>query len=142
MEIDVDSAAERYPESAAPAYPPDMMLLGIEGYVAVRFVVDTNGLIDLSTVRITEQSRPEFAAAVREALPAMRFRPARRGADLRPVRQLAEQLFRFQIKTATPPVTPAKPPVKPPSKLPARRPADSSIPLDLGWLSVSRASAA
>jgi len=140
MEIEVDSAAERHPDSAAPAYPPDMMLLGIEGYVAVRFVVDTTGMIDLSSVRIIEESRPEFAQAVREALPRMRFRPARRGAV--PVRQLAEQLFRFQIKTATPPpATPATPPVKPPSRLPVRRPAEATAQ-PVGAVSASRASVA
>ena len=111
-----------------------MMLLGIEGYVAVRFVVDTNGLIDLTTAQIMEETRPEFGAAVREALPGMRFKPARRGTEA--VRQLAEQLFRFQIKVPPPP-----PPVKPPSKLPSRRPDASSV-VALEPVSASRVSVA
>ena len=46
MDIEVDSAAERHPDSAAPTYPPELMKQGIEGYASVRFVVDTTGRVD------------------------------------------------------------------------------------------------
>lgn len=113
MEIEVDSAAVRHPESAAPAYPPEMMRLGIAGYAAVRFVVDSTGNVDMPTIQLIEASRLEFWFAVRDALPRMRFTPARRGSI--PVRQLAEQMFRFEI--AVP-----KPDTIPPTKIPTRAP--------------------
>jgi len=94
--LDVDSAAVRDPNSAAPAYPPVMMLKGIEGHATMRFVIDSTGTIDLSTVTLLDASHAEFVQAVREAMPKMRFHPAKVG--LQSVRQLAEQLFRFELK--------------------------------------------
>ncbi len=94
--VEVESMAERDPSSAAPVYPRDLMQAGIEGYAAMRFVVDTTGLVDLLTVRVLDATHPAFAAAVRAAMPAMRFTPARLGNQ--PVRQLAEQLFAFRIE--------------------------------------------
>jgi hypothetical protein len=94
--VEVDSAATRDPTSAAPAYPPVMMAKGIEGFAAMRFVVDTTGLIDLGTVELLQGTNAEFVQAVREAMPHMRFRPAKMGALA--VRQLAEQLFKFEIR--------------------------------------------
>jgi hypothetical protein len=94
--LDVDSAAVRDPDSAAPAYPPVMMLKSIEGHANMRFVIDTTGIIDLSTVTLLDASHAEFVQAVREAMPKMRFHPAKMG--LHAVRQLAEQLFKFELK--------------------------------------------
>ena len=94
--VDVDSAAERDPMSAAPTYPKDLLAKAIEGHATLRFVVDTTGLIDLGTIRLVEASHPLFVKAVEEAMPRMRFRPAMMGRNA--VRQLAEQLFKFEIK--------------------------------------------
>ena len=115
MEIEVDSAAIRHPESGAPAYPAELMRLGISGFAAVRFVVDSTGSVDLESAQRIDASREEFWVAVREALPKMRFTPARRGTTA--VRQLAEQMFRFQIKTADTATT-----VTPSRAAPRRRP--------------------
>ncbi len=93
--IEVDSAAVRDPSSAAPVYPPELEARGVEGHVILRFVVDSTGLADLTTVLTVEATHPAFNRAVREALPKMRFRPAKVGN--RAVRQLAEQLFAFQV---------------------------------------------
>lgn len=93
--VEVETAAERDPASAAPAYPPNLMSEGVEGYAAMRFVVDTTGRVDPASIRVLDTTHPEFAVAVRQAMPGMIFTPARLGD--RPVRQLAEQLFRFQI---------------------------------------------
>jgi TonB family protein len=98
--VEVDSAAEREPDSAAPIYPAELMTAGVEGWAAVRFVVDTNGRVDVATVQSVGFTSPEFHRAVREALPRMKFRPARIGG--RPVRQLAEQLFKFEIARPDP----------------------------------------
>jgi TonB family protein len=94
--LDVDSAAVRDPDSAAPAYPPVMMMKRIEGHATMRFVIDSTGAIDLSTVTLLDASHAEFVQAVREAMPRMRYRPAKMG--LQAVRQLADQLFKFELR--------------------------------------------
>lgn len=94
--LDVDSGAVRDPRSAAPAYPPDMEAKGIEGVVRARFVVDSTGRVDLSTLRVLDSTNAAFARAVRTAMPLMRFRPAMVGS--RAVRQLSEQSFAFRVE--------------------------------------------
>jgi TonB family protein len=93
--LDVDSGAVRDPHSAAPAYPKEMEERGIEGAVRVRFVVDSTGRIDLSTIKVLDATNESFAREVRAALPDMRFRPAMIGSH--PVRQLSEQGFAFKV---------------------------------------------
>jgi protein TonB len=92
---DVDTAAVRDPSSAVPAYPPLLEKQGIEGVAVVRFVVDSTGLADLATFRVVETNHSLFAAAVREALPRMKFHPATVGP--RRVRQMVELPFGFKI---------------------------------------------
>lgn len=96
--IEVDSAASRYEWSAAPLFPPSMLALGQGGFVSAEWVVDEHGAADTTTLRILEATHPDFAKAVRDALPWMRFRPARIGN--RSVRQLVQQPFYFQVTTA------------------------------------------
>ena len=70
------------------------------GSVAARYVVDTTGFADTSSFQVMKSTNREFIAAVREALPYMRFQPAKIG-QLK-VRQLVEQQFSFKITdTAT-----------------------------------------
>jgi protein TonB len=113
---EVDSAVSVDPSSAAPTYPPALLKLGVEGSVMVRYVVDSLGHADLATLKIMRATRIEFAIAVREALPLMRFTPAKMGPKAVP--QLVEQPFNFRIqkpdtssagsaKTKKPPSTPA-----------------------------------
>lgn len=104
--IDVDSIAERDPTSAAPVYPPVLLTRGIEGSAVMRFVIDSTGRVDMSTVRVMDATHQEFARAVRDAMPRMKFRPAKRGAV--PVRQLVEQPYMFRIEA--PPPTRRRPP--------------------------------
>lgn len=100
--IDVDSTAERDPLSAAPVYPRELLLSNVEGQATMRFVVDSTGLIDMGTVKLMNATHPAFARAVEDAMPRMRYRPAIAGG--RAVRQLAEQMFRFEIKKPAPPI--------------------------------------
>ncbi|MBI2406955.1 MAG: energy transducer TonB [Gemmatimonadetes bacterium] len=93
---DVDTAAVRDPTSAVPAYPQLLEKQGIEGMAVVRFVVDSTGLADLATFRVVETNHSLFAAAVREALPRMKFHPATVGP--RKVRQMVELPFRFNVR--------------------------------------------
>jgi TonB family protein len=107
---EVDEQVSIDPASAAPVYPPALQKLGIEGSVMVRYVVDSLGHADMATLQIVRATRVEFAIAVREALPLMRFTPARMGPKAVP--QLVEQPFNFRIqKPDTLAVAPKKPPV-------------------------------
>lgn len=94
--LEVDSSVTRYPGSAAPAYPLAMLRQGVQGSVTTQYVVDTSGFADTVSLRIIRSSNPEFSAAVRSALPYMRFFPAKVGT--KHVRQLVEQEFTFKIE--------------------------------------------
>jgi protein TonB len=94
--LEVDSVVTRYLNSAAPAYPPDLLAKDIEGSVYTEYIVDTTGYADTASLVIVRSTHPEFTQAVREALPYMRFRPAKIGN--RKVRQLVEQQFTFRIR--------------------------------------------
>lgn len=102
--IEVDSAAVRDPESGAPIYPEELQRRGIEGWVTLQFVVDTLGHVEPSSVRVANSTSSAFTAAVLEAVPQMRYRPALRNG--RPVRQEAEQVIRFQVARFFRPSTP------------------------------------
>ena len=93
--LQVDTEVTRAANSAAPAYPLDLLKRGIEGSVRVRYVVDTTGFADTSSILILTSTNSEFTSAVLTALPYMRFHPARIG-KLR-VRQLVEQSFTFRM---------------------------------------------
>jgi hypothetical protein len=97
-ELDVDSAATRYEWSAAPVYPPAMLERNISGYVRAEFIVAQNGYADTTSLRIVESTNADFVKAVHDALPFMRFRPAKFGGKI--VNQLVLQEFRFQIERA------------------------------------------
>jgi len=95
-EIDVDSAAALDPTADGPVYPAAMLKLKIEGMVLARFIVDSTGQVDMTTFRVLQVTDPEFVAAVRAALPRMKYRPAVLAG--RRVPQLVEQPFTFRIR--------------------------------------------
>jgi TonB family protein len=99
--LEVDRMVERYDGSAAPAYPPELIAMGIEGMVQAIYVVDTAGWVDTSSIQVVTSDDVRFTRSVREALDHMRFRPAMRGGH--PVRQRVQQKFRFQISPTPPP---------------------------------------
>jgi|SRR5690348_6944104 TonB family protein len=104
-QLEVDSIVARYPGSAAPAYPIEMLKQGVQGSVTTQYVVDTTGFADTTSLRILRTTNAEFTDAVRAALPFMRFFPAKVGA--KKVRQLVEQEFSFKIEQAANQTTPA-----------------------------------
>jgi protein TonB len=57
--------------------------------------VDTSGRIDMNSVTVIASTHDLFTRAVRDALPAFRFKPAELGGHR--VRALAEMPFEFQI---------------------------------------------
>ena len=104
-QLEVDSIVARYPGSAAPAYPIEMLKQGVQGSVTTQYVVDTTGFADTSSLRIMRTTNADFSEAVRSALPFMRFFPAKVGS--KKVRQLVEQEFSFKIEQAANQTTPA-----------------------------------
>ncbi|HEY8312305.1 MAG TPA: energy transducer TonB, partial [Gemmatimonadaceae bacterium] len=98
--FEVDNAVQISSGSAVPQYPPDLLARRVQGKVVVRFVVDTSGSADVGSIQILDSSDPQFAASVREALPRMKFSPARLNG--RRVRQLVEQPFRFNVTLPSP----------------------------------------
>lgn len=94
-ELEVDSAVVRSALSAGPAYPLDLLAKRVEGMALVRYVVDTTGFADTESFTVIQATDPGFARAVRDALPYMRFSPAKIGP--KKVRMLVEQPFTFKI---------------------------------------------
>jgi TonB family protein len=103
--LEVDSVVVRSANSAAPAYPLDLLEKHIEGFVLARYVVDTTGFADIASLEVLKATHPGFEQSVRDALPYMRFSPAKIGTQK--VRQLVEQTFTFKI--ASPVVSGTKP---------------------------------
>jgi hypothetical protein len=93
--LEVDTAVVRSEASAAPAYPIDLLDKKIEGMVLARYVVDTTGFADTTSFEVVRSTHAGFVRAVRDALPYMRFSPAKIGSAR--VRQLVEQPFTFKI---------------------------------------------
>jgi TonB family protein len=104
-QLEVDSTVTRYPGSAAPAYPLEMLKQGVQGSVMTQYVVDTSGFADTTSLKVLRSTHADFTAAVRAALPYMRFYPAKVGT--KKVRQLVEQEFTFKIEQAATEATPA-----------------------------------
>lgn len=97
--LEVDTAVVRSANSAAPAYPLKLLASRVMGSVQAQYVVDTTGFADTASFTVIRSTHPEFTAAVRDALPYMRFSPAKIGPVK--VRQLVEQQFSFRITDTT-----------------------------------------
>lgn len=78
-----------------PAYPDALRTSGVEGEVMVQFVVNENGRYEPGTLKIIDSSNPQFSAAVKAALPMMRFSAARIGGQK--VQQLVQLPFEFHL---------------------------------------------
>src|SRR5258707_3986657 len=98
--LEAEESAARKEDSAAPAYPPDLMKKGVEGAVSFRFVVDTLVRADSSSVEVLRATNAKFLDAVSTAIPVMRFTPAMIGR--RRVRQTVEQTFHFRMVQPAP----------------------------------------
>jgi len=81
--------------SGKPHYPESLRQAAIDGRVLVRFTVDTTGRIEMNSVTVVASTHELFTRAVRDALPAFRFKPAELAGHR--VRALAEMPFEFQI---------------------------------------------
>jgi TonB family protein len=79
------------------AYPQALRAKGreVQGQVLVEFSVDTLGRPDMSTLSVLQSDHELFTAAVRKAIPSMRFVPALENG--RKARGLVTKQFRFAI---------------------------------------------
>ncbi len=82
--------------NSGPVYPAELRAAGVKGRVIAQFVVGTDGKADVRTFKVLESDHELFSAAVREALPNMRFTSAEIGG--RRVKQLVQQPFVFDMK--------------------------------------------
>lgn len=92
----VEQPAMALPGSPTPRYPDLLRAAGVEGEAVMAFVVDTTGRVDPASITVLRTTHELFAAAVRQALPTMRFVPAE--VDGRKVRQLVQQPFVFAVR--------------------------------------------
>jgi periplasmic protein TonB len=79
----------------APEYPPTLRDQGVQGEVLAQFVVNESGRYEAGTLKILNSSNPAFTAAVKDALPRMRFSAAQIGG--KKVQQLVQMPFQFHI---------------------------------------------
>ena len=79
------------------AYPASLLAKGreVQGQVLVEFSVDTLGRPDMSTLSVLQSDHELFTAAVRKAIPSMRFVPAIENG--RKTRALVNKQFRFAL---------------------------------------------
>ena len=95
MEFQVEKAVEKI-GGEAPEYPSSLRAQGVEGQVLAQFVVNESGRYQSGTLKILNSSNPAFTAAVKDALPRMRFSAAQIGG--RKVQQLVQMPFQFNLQ--------------------------------------------
>jgi protein TonB len=96
FDFQVEKPVAPVPGTGSPRYPDILRSASVEGEVLAQFVVDTTGRVEVSTFKVIRKSHDLFEAAVRSALPQMRFLPAEVGG--RKVKQLVQQPFVFALQ--------------------------------------------
>ena len=94
MEFQVEKVVAKI-GGEAPEYPLSLRTQGVEGQVLAQFVVNESGRYEPGTLKILESSNPAFTAAVKDALPRMRFSAAQIGG--KKVQQLVQMPFQFNL---------------------------------------------
>ena len=94
-EFQVDKPVQQVPGSGNLRYPEMLKSANVEGEVLAQFVVDTTGRYESGSFKAIKSSHDLFTAAVKNALPNMRFYPAEAGG--RKVKQLVQQPFTFAL---------------------------------------------
>jgi protein TonB len=95
MEFQVEKPVEKI-GGEAPEYPSMLRESGVEGQVLAQFVVNESGRYESGTLKILSSSNPAFTAAVKDALPRMRFSAAQIGG--KKVQQLVQMPFQFHLQ--------------------------------------------
>ena len=94
MEFQVEKPVEKI-GGDAPEYPAMLKDAGVEGTVLAQFVVNESGRYESGTLKILNSTNSAFTAAVKDALPRMRFSAAQIGG--KKVQQLVQMPFQFHI---------------------------------------------
>ncbi|HUQ18482.1 MAG TPA: TonB family protein [Gemmatimonadaceae bacterium] len=95
FEFQVEKPVQQIPGTGTPRYPDALRSSGVEGEVQAQFVVNEDGKADMSTFKVLKATNDLFGAAVRSALPQMRFYAAEVGGHK--VKQLVQQSFQFKL---------------------------------------------
>lgn len=95
FEFQVEKQAVQVPGTGVLRYPDMLKSANIEGEVLAQFVVDREGRYEPGTFKVIKSSHDLFTAAVKNALPNIRFTPAEVGG--RRVKQLVQQPFTFTL---------------------------------------------
>jgi len=96
FEFQVEKQVQQIPGTGNLRYPDMLRSANVEGEVLAQFVVDTTGHYESGTFKVLKSSHDLFTAAVKNALPQMRFYPAEVGG--RKVKQLVQQPFQFALQ--------------------------------------------
>jgi TonB family protein len=95
FEFQVEEPVRPIAGTSQPRYPDALRMVGVEGEVLAQFIVGPDGRADVQTLKILKSSNELFTDAIRNALPEMRFTPARVGGKA--VHQLVQEPFSFSI---------------------------------------------
>jgi protein TonB len=95
FEFQVEKPVMQIPGTATPRYPDALRSSGVEGEVQAQFVVNEDGRAEGGSFKVLKSTNELFSAAVRTALPQMRFYAAEVGGHK--VRQLVQQSFQFKL---------------------------------------------
>jgi len=95
FDFQVERPATIVAGSIGPRYPDSLRTAGVQGDVLAQFVVNTDGSVDMSTLKVLRTAHAAFSESVRAALVNMRFTPALVGD--RAVRQLVQAPFSFAL---------------------------------------------
>ena len=95
FEFQVEHLASPIPGNPSPRYPDMLRSANVEGEVLAQFIVNADGTVDMGSFKVLKSTHDLFNASVRNALPQMRFEPARVGNQ--PVRQLMQMPFSFSL---------------------------------------------
>jgi TonB family protein len=100
FEYEVSEPVTQVPGTGTLIYPAALRAANVQGEVIAEFVVDVEGKPEPETLRFERSSNDLFAAAVTEALPRMRFTPAKLGG--KNVKQVVQQAFLFRLDVEAP----------------------------------------
>lgn len=92
---EVETPAAAIDGNPALPYPEALRSAGVEGSVAVEFIVGSNGRVERGSIRVLQSANPQFSAAVRNYLVDARYRPAKVGGKA--VREVVQQSFAFRL---------------------------------------------
>ena len=93
VEYQIEKSVAPLPGNRYPHYPPSLRATNLVGSVDAQFFVDVNGRVDMRTFEVLRSDHELFTAAVKAALPGMRYLPAE--VNGRKMRVQAQQTFKF-----------------------------------------------